>query len=154
MLSLLRWDEREAYEKIIMGLLGAALLLAILWFILINPVLSAKSDARAQSNKALRDYNIVTRALPYIGNKDAAGSGPTFSRSVLITAARNKNIRLTRVQPDGEAINVWIDDVETGKLYRLLGQLMTQNGAELMRVSITADDNGMLSAQLTLKTGS
>ena len=84
MLSLLRWDEREAYEKIIMGLLGAALLLAILWFILINPVLSAKSDARAQSNKALRDYNIVTRALPYIGNKDAAGSGPTFSRSVLI----------------------------------------------------------------------
>ena len=151
MLSLLRWDEREAYEKIIMGLLGAALLLAILWFILINPVLSAKSDARAQSNKALRDYNIVTRALPYIGNKDAAGRGPTFSRSVLITAARNKNIRLTRVQPDGEAINVWIDDVETGKLFGLINALIADNSAELTRATLTTSDSGLLSAQLTLE---
>ena len=87
----------------------------------------------------------------YIGSKDAAGSGPTFSRSVLITAARNKNIRLTRVQPDGEAINVWIDDVETGKLFGLINALIADNSAELTRATLTTSDSGLLSAQLTLE---
>lgn len=151
MLSFLKWDEREAYEKIIMGLLGAALVLVLFWFILINPVLSAKSDARAQANKALRNYNIVTQALPQISSAGAARSGPTFSRTVLISAARNKNIRLTRVQPDGEAVNVWIDDVETGKLFGLINALIAENSAELTRATITANDSGLLSAQLTLE---
>ena len=151
MLRFLKWDERETYEKIIMGLLGLALILALLSFVLINPVLSAKSDARTQSNKALHDYNIVTQALPQIGSADVARSGPAFSRTILINAARNKNIRLTRVQPDGAAINVWIDDVETRKLFGLINALIAENSADLTRATITANDSGLLSAQLTLE---
>jgi len=70
----------------------------------------------------------------------------------LISAAQRQDIRLSRINPDNDALTVWIDDVETLKLYRLINTLMTQNGAELSRASITANDNGLLSAQLTLKT--
>lgn len=151
MLALLRWDEREAYEKITMGLLAIGLVLALIWFLAISPVLNAKSEAQAQSSKALRDYNIVSRALPQLGSPSIKASGPSFSRAVLIDSARNKNIRLTRVQPDGESINVWIDDVETGKLYGLINALLTENGATLSRATITTGENGLLSAQLTLQ---
>lgn len=151
MLNLLRWDEREAYEKIIMGALAIGLAFAILWFLAISPVLNAKSQAEVQSRKALRDYDIVSQALPRLGSGGIKSSGAPFSRTVLIGAARTKNIRLTRVQPDGDNINVWIDDVETAKLYGLIKALVTENGATLNRATITAGENDLLSAQLTFQ---
>ena len=59
MLSVLKWDERELYEKVIMAAIGLAMILALIWFVVINPVLSAKSDARLQSDKALRDLSLI-----------------------------------------------------------------------------------------------
>lgn len=151
MLNLLRWDEREAYEKITMGLLAVGLGLALIWFFAISPVLNAKSEAQSQSRKALQDYNIVSRAVPQLGASNVKGSEAAFSRAVLIASARSKTIRLTRVQPNGDDINVWIDDVETAKLYGLITALITENGAVLSRATITTGESGLLSAQLTLQ---
>jgi len=151
MLSFLKWDEREAYEKAIMMALGAAIVLALLWFLAVNPVLSSKAEAQTQSEKALRDYNIVSNALPQLNSGPTSAIGQPFSRAVLISAARTKNVKLTRVQPDGQTINVWIDDVDTRKLYSLINALITENGADLSRATITTSDSGLLSAQLTLQ---
>jgi type II secretory pathway component PulM len=151
MIALIKWDERELYEKIIMAALGAAIVLAALFFIAVKPVLTSHKTAEAQASKAVRDYEIVSRALPQLGQGTTRPSIP-FSRAALISAAQREDIRLSRINPDAESLTVWIDDVETVKLYRLINTLMTQNGAELSRASITADNNGLLSAQLTLKT--
>lgn len=151
MMALLKWDERELYEKLVMAGLGAAIVLAALFIFAIKPVLSAHSQAESQAAKAVRDYEIVSRAVPQLGKGPSAGGAP-FNRASLITAAQRQDIRLSRINPDNNALTVWIDDVETVKLYRLINTLMTQNGAELTRASITADDSGLLSAQLTLKT--
>lgn len=152
MMALLKWDERELYEKVVMAALGAAIALAALFFIVIKPVLTAHNTAEAQASKAVRDYEIVSRALPQLGQGPASAGAP-FDRAALISTAQRQDIRLSRINPDNDSLTVWIDDVETVKLYRLINTLMTQNGAELTRASITADDNGLLSAQLTLKTG-
>ena len=152
MMNLLKWDEREPYEKIIMMALAAAIVLAVLFLLIIKPVISSHSDAQAQASKALRDYEIVSRALPQLGQGPSTATSP-FDRAALISAAQRQDIRLSRINPDNDSLTVWIDDVETAKLYGLISHLITQNGAQLSRASITADDNGMLSAQLTLKTG-
>lgn len=151
MMGLLKWDERELYEKVIMAALGAAIALALLFMLLIKPVMSAHDTAETQAYKALRDYEIVSRALPQLGQGPSAATRP-FNRAVLISAAQRQDIRLSRINPDDDSLTVWIDDVETVKLYRLINTLMTQNGAELSRASISTDNNGLLSAQLTLKT--
>ncbi|MEP3890808.1 MAG: type II secretion system protein GspM [Hellea sp.] len=152
MMDFLKWDERELYEKIVMVGLAAAMVLAALFIFAIKPVLSAHSQAELQASKAVRDYEIVSRALPQLGQGPSA-TGTPFNRATLISAAQRQDIRLSRINPDNDALTVWIDGVETVKLYRLINTLMTQNGAELTRASITADESGLLSAQLTLKTG-
>jgi len=152
MLGLLRWDERELYEKIVMAGLGAAMVLVLLWFLAISPVLKSHAEAEIQSNKALRDYEIVSKAAPQLSASPVAIGAP-LTRSVLIDTARAASVKLSRVQPDGDALTVWVEDVETVKLYGLMNTLITRNGAELMRASITTGDSGLLSAQLTLKTG-
>lgn len=151
MMELLKWDERELYEKAIMAALGLAIVLAALFLIAVKPVLTAHNTAEGQATKAVRDYEIVSRALPQLG-QGPASVGVPFNRAALISAAQRQDIRLSRINPDDDALTVWIDDVETAKLYRLINTLMTQNGAELSRASIMTDNNGLLSAQLTLKT--
>lgn len=151
MMGLLKWDERELYEKVIMGALGTVIVLALAYILAIKPVLSAHKTAETQVTKSLRDYEIVSNALPRLGTNIAATGAP-FSRAALISAAQRQDIRLSRINPDDGSLTVWIDDVETVKLYRLINTLMTQNGAELSRASISVDNNGLLSAQLTLKT--
>jgi len=151
MMALLKWDERELYEKIVMAGLGVTIVLAALFFFAVKPVLTSHETAEAQATKAVRDYEIVSRAIPQLGQGTTRPSIP-FSRAALISAAQREDIRLSRINPDAESLTVWIDDVETVKLYSLINTLMTQNGAELSRASITADNNGLLSAQLTLKT--
>jgi len=152
MMGLLKWDERELYEKIIMAALGIAIVFAVLFLLIIKPVISSHNAAEAQASKALRDYEIVSRALPQLGQGPSTATAP-FNRAALIRVAQSEDIRLSRINPDDDSLTVWIDDVETVKLYRFINLLMIQNGAELTRTSITADDNGLLSAQLTLKTG-
>jgi type II secretory pathway component PulM len=151
MMALLKWDERELYEKIIMAALGLAVVLALLFLIVIKPVLTAHNTAQAEASKSVRDYEIVSRALPTLGQAPASANEP-FNRAALIRAAQRQDIALSRINPENDALTVWIDDVETVKLYGLINNLMTQNGAVLSRASISTDNNGLLSAQLTLKT--
>jgi len=150
MMALLKWDERELYEKLIMTAIMLGVIVALLWLLLINPVLNSKAEARTLSENAQRDHRIVTRALPKIGQSSVT-TGQPFSRAVLIDTAREKSVRLSRVQPDGENVNVWIDEVPTGQLYGLINSLVTENGAQISRATITASENGLLSAQLTLQ---
>ena len=152
MMALLKWDERELYEKVVMASVGVAVILAALFLFAVRPVLTAHSAAESQASEAIRDYEIVSRALPQLGQGSIA-TGVSFNRAALISAAQRQDIRLSRINPDNDTLTVWIDDVETVKLYRLINTLMTQNGAQLTRASITANDGGLLSAQLTLKTG-
>jgi len=151
MMELLKWDERELYEKAIMAALGLAIVLTALFLIAVKPVLTAHNTAEGQATKAVHDYEIISRVLPQLG-QGPASVGVPFNRAALISAAQRQDIRLSRINPDDDALTVWIDDVETAKLYRLINTLMTQNGAELSRASIMTDNNGLLSAQLTLKT--
>ncbi len=151
MMAFLKWDERAPYEKAIMAALGIAIVLAILFLLIVKPVLTAHNTAEANANKALRDYEIVSRAVPQLAQGPSA-SGAPFNRAALISTSQRQDIRLSRINPDNGTLTVWVDDVETVKLYQLISTLMTQNGAELSRATITADDNGLLSAQLTLKT--
>lgn len=151
MKDILKWDERELYEKIIMAVLGFGIVFAVIFMVAIKPVLSAHSDSEAKAAKALRDYEIVSRAAPQLGQGQGTASAP-FNRAALISAAQRQDIRLSRINPDKDTLTVWIEDVETAKLYGLLNNLMTETGAELSRASITSEDNGLLSAQLTLKT--
>jgi type II secretory pathway component PulM len=152
MMAFLKWDERELYEKVVMASVGAAMVLAALFLFAVRPVLTAHSTASLQASESIRDYEIVSRALPNLGQSSVATGAP-FNRAALISAAQRQDVRLSRINPDDNTLTVWIDDVETVKLYRLINSLMTQNGAQLTRASITTGDSGLLSAQLTLKTG-
>jgi general secretion pathway protein M len=143
------WNEREPREQVLLAVMGALLGLFVFWQFILNPVLKSKSDAEAALVTAERDYIAVARALPQLTAPQTV-SGPAFSQAVLIEAARNRGLKPSRVQPDGNrSLSVWIDTPDTQALYGLLNDVITQNGAKLSRASISSTANQSLSAQLT-----
>ena len=143
------WESREPRERVLLGVLGALLAAFALLFALVLPVMDARANAEAELRRAQADYRIVaqTAVRPQTGGARAA-----FSRSVLLSAAREAGLQVTRIQADRDGgFAVWIDDAETAALYGMFEQLLTRTTAQMDRVIVSADATGRLSAQFTVR---
>ena len=144
------WEAREPRERLLLGVLGALLGVFVLVFAVILPIMDARADADRALARAQADYNIVARTLPRAG---AGGAERTlFSRSALLDAARAEGLQITRIQAGREGdLSVWIDDAQTTALYAMFDALLTDTTASMDRVVVSADGNGRLSAQFTVR---
>ena len=144
------WEAREPRERLLLGVLGALLGVFVLVFAVILPVMDARADADRALARAQADYNIVARTLPRAG---VGGAERTlFSRSALLDAARAEGLQITRIQAGREGdLSVWIDDAQTTALYAMFDALLTDTTASMDRVVVSADGNGRLSAQFTVR---
>lgn len=142
------WDGREPRERQLLAVLAGLVSLFLVVFVVILPLRAVASNAQSDLMRAKSNLALVSRLTPSQG---AAGSRAPFDRSVLITVARTQNVKLTRVQPDGDgSFSVWIDDAETQLLYGFFEGLIGRYDVTLDRVVVSADANGRLSAQFTV----
>lgn len=144
------WDGREPRERLLLALLSALVTIFLIIFAVILPLQAASATAKSDLVRATSNLALVSRLTPTQGS--AAGPRAAFDRSVLITVARTQNVKLTRVQPDGEgSFSVWIDEAETRALYGFFSDLIGDYAVTLDRVVVSADANGRLSAQFTVQ---
>ena len=123
--------------------------LFLIVFIVILPLQAAKTNADSSLTRAKSDLALISRLNPPQGT---AGPRAPFERSVLITVAGAQNIKLTRVQPGGDGtFAVWIDEAETQRLYAFFDDLIGGYAVTLERVVVSANANGQLSAQFTVR---
>lgn len=144
------WDSREPREQRLLSILAGLVALFAVVFLIVLPVLEARTDAKRALAGAEADYKIVTRTLP------AAGGGTAdrtpFTRAVLLDMARGQGLKITRIQADNSGgFAVWIDDAETTRLYGLFDRLLMNTNATMERVVVSADGVGRLSAQFTVR---
>jgi len=145
------WDEREAREKVLLAIMSSLLSLILVWLFILSPVLSAKTSAHSELMRAERDYVTVGRALPSLASPKA-GAAQNFNQAVLIAAANQKNLNVSRIQPDGnKSLSVWIETQDTQALYAMLNDIILKNGAVLTRATLSTSPNQTLSAQLTFQ---
>ena len=144
------WNGREPREQVLLGVLAALLGVFVLVFALVLPVLDARASAQSALNRAEGEMRIVSQVAPG-ATTDTAARQP-FSRSVLLSAARDQGLSVTRIQAAGEGgFAVWIDDANTQGLYAMLDTLVNGSTATLERVIITTNANDKLSAQFTVR---
>jgi type II secretory pathway component PulM len=141
------WDVREPRERQLLAVLAGLITIFLIVFAVILPLRAAASTAQSELTQAKSNLALVSRLTP---NQGAAGPRAPFDRSVLITVARTQNVKITRVQPDGEgSFSGWIDDAETQPLYGFFEGLIGEYDVTLDRVVVSTDANGGLSAQFT-----
>ena len=151
MKNFIKWDQRELYEKIIISLTSLFAFVFVIYIFVYNPIRKLNIDASLKVSKAMADYELVANTIPYLSEKKIEEE-VIFTRAILKQIARENNISLSRINPMKESLVVWIDDVETIKMYQFIQALINVGGANLIRASISINDNYLLSAQLTFSS--
>lgn len=146
---------REPRERWLLLILSGLVVLWALWQFLLTPILNSGQMARADLLKAQNDYRLMQQARPLlaqnIGGANQTSGGQTFTRQAFIDLARRQDISLTRVQPEADnSLSVWIDDVQTQRLYGFLQVLLTDYDVAMRRASIASSSDELVSAQFTL----
>ena len=148
--NLIKWSQRELYEKVIISLTVVMALGFIIYIFAYNPIRKLNIEANLQVSKAISDYELVTNAVPKL-SEGTLEKEVIFNRDILIQIARENSINLSRINPTKESLVIWVDNVETIKMYEFIQSLINVGGANLTRASISINDNSLLSAQLTLR---
>ena len=148
--NFIKWNQRESYEKVIISLTALMALGFIIYIFAYNPIRKLNIEANLQVSKAISDYELVANAVPKL-SEGTLEKEVIFNRDILIQIARENSINLSRINPTKESLVIWVDNVETIKMYEFIQSLINVGGANLTRASISINDNSLLSAQLTLR---
>jgi type II secretory pathway component PulM len=148
--NFIKWNQRESYEKVIISLTAVMALGFIIYIFAYNPIRKLNIEANLQVSKAISDYELVANAVPKL-SEGTLEKEVIFNRDILIQIARDNSINLSRINPTKESLVIWVDNVETIKMYEFIQSLINVGGANLTRASISINDNSLLSAQLTLR---
>lgn len=73
-----------------------------------------------------------------------AGSGASLS-SIVNRTSRANNIIITRMQPQGDELQVWIDEISFNQLLTWLEQLASRDGLQVKNIDLSlADQQGVV----------
>jgi len=122
----------------------------IVYIFVYNPIRKLNIEANLQVSKAISEYELVANAVPEL-SEGTLEKEVIFNRDILIQIARENSINLSRINPSKESLVIWVDNVETIKMYKFINSLINIGGANLTRASISINENSLLSAQLTLR---
>ena len=148
--NFIKWSQRELYEKVIISLTTVMAFGFIIYISVYNPIRKLNIEANLQVSKAISEYELVANAVPEL-SEGTLEKEVVFNRDILIQIARENSINLSRINPSKESLVIWIDNVETIKMYKFIQSLINIGGANLTRASISINENSLLSAQLTLR---
>jgi type II secretory pathway component PulM len=122
----------------------------IIYIFVYNPIRKLNIEANLKVSKAISEYELVANAVPEL-SEGTLEKEVIFNRDILIRIARENSINLSRINPTKESFEIWVDNVETIKMYKFIQSLINVGGANLTRASISINENSLLSAQLTFR---
>ena len=143
-------SERTPRERLLIYVALGLLALLAGWMMIIRPMTSAHADAVQAQSKAVRDYDLVQRGLPFL--TQTSPDRQPFDRNAIIVTARDVDIAISRVQPENDGdIKVWFEDSTSDQVYAFLNNLTGSYNAGIALVQMNRRPGGQISAQITLR---
>lgn len=135
-----RWLQLNLREQRLVIAMASVVLVFILYSVIWAPL---NDNIDAATKKVERRQELLTwvqkSSTIY---KNAVGSGTSNNRNTSLSSLVNKtasknNIAIARMQPQGENIQVWIDEVPFDNLLKWLEQLSIKEGLRVKSIDIT-----------------
>ncbi|MCE9687837.1 type II secretion system protein M [Shewanella sp. AS16] len=137
------WEGLASREQQLVGFGGVFLLIAVFYWGIWTPIANAEADALASLKAQQQTLDYVKQTANKIaGLKQSGGKAAvTGSLSTLVNQAAGKfGLEITRMQPQGDKIQVWMDDVPFDALLGYLNELVQQQGLSLESVDLAETD--------------
>lgn len=137
------WNSLAEREQRLVMMLAPVLLIAVLFFGIWKPVMTGASQTEQQVAAAERELAwMKTQAERVLSAaRQPTGAKGSGSLSAIVNqVAAGRSITITRLQPQGDALQVWIDEVSWGDLLGLLETLKRDYGVMVTSADLARTD--------------
>ena len=137
------WQGLASREQQLVGFGSVFLVIGIFYWGIWTPIANAEADALRNLNAQQQTLSYVKQAANKIASLKQSGAKPTVSgslSSVVNQTAGDYGLVITRMQPQGDKIQVWMDDVPFDALLGYLSELVQKKGLSLESVDLAEAD--------------
>ncbi|MBE8167384.1 MAG: type II secretion system protein M [Shewanella sp.] len=142
--NLLSWWNGLAYrEQQLVAVCSVFLIIGVFYWGIWSPISNAEQDAQMQLVQSQKTLSYVKQSANKIIAAKQAGKASTSKGSLgsmVNTAASRYGIVISRMQPQGNKIQIWTDDVPFNDLLAYLNELVQTNGLSLDTFDVTETD--------------
>ena len=141
------WQQLNIREQRLVSVMSVLMSIFILYGLIWQPLTEniEKTTLKLERQQALLTW-VTENTQRYQKAKRNAGanSGASLSSIVNRTSSAN-NITITRMQPQGDDLQVWIDEISFNQLLTWLEQLAISDGLQVKNIDLSsADQQGMV----------
>ncbi|QIZ78420.1 type II secretion system protein M [Ferrimonas lipolytica] len=141
------WLDRSDQERRLMVIAGPLLLLGIIYWGLWQPVQESLAQAQAQVKaETVALAQVKHNANLYASQDGQAGPKRTLGSlsQVASQSAKENNLVIERMQPQGDKLQLWLEDANFDRLISWLNEI-NQQGVQINALDLSvADEAGMV----------
>ncbi|MCH1930470.1 type II secretion system protein M [Shewanella sp. A25] len=133
------WQGLASREQQLVGFCSVFLIIGILYWGIWTPISNAEQDALRSLTAQQQTLTYVKQTANKIAGLKQSGAKPSSSgslSSVVNQAAGKFGLVITRMQPQGNKIQIWMDDVPFDSLMSYLDELVQNKGLSLESVDL------------------
>jgi general secretion pathway protein M len=141
------WQQLNTREQRLVSVMSVLMSIFILYGLIWQPLTEniEKTTLKLERQQALLTWVAENTQRYQQAKRNArANSGASLSSIVNRTSSAN-NITITRMQPQGDDLQVWIDEISFNQLLTWLEQLAISDGLQVKNIDLSsADLQGMV----------
>lgn len=137
------WQNLSERERKLLSAGGILVFIAVLYWGVWSPVADSLEAQQTAVESQQRQLGWMQQQAAEVVQLRSRGSRTKSSGSlsaVVNRTARELGITLSRIQPQGTSLQVWIDDVPYNQLINWLGTLRSQQGITAASLDLNATD--------------
>lgn len=141
------WQQLNIREQRLVLLMSGVISIFILYGLIWQPL---NENIAQQKLKIERQQTLLTwveestQRYKQAKRNSLASSGASLS-SIVNRTSRANNIIITRMQPQGEDLQVWIDEISFNQLLTWLEKLASRDGLQVKNIDLSiADQQGVV----------
>ncbi|MFT6193286.1 MAG: general secretion pathway protein M [Cognaticolwellia sp.] len=141
------WQKLNIREQRLVSVMSVLMSIFILYGLIWQPLTEniEKTTLKLERQQALLIWVAEnTQRYQQAKGNARANSGVSLS-SIVNRTSRANNITITRIQPQGDDLQVWIDEISFNQLLTWLEQLAISDGLQVKNIDLSsADQQGMV----------
>ena len=145
-----RWAAFSPREKLLLAVAAGLLVLLLLSVLILRPLANARENGIAAFAEAAATRAAVARS---VGAGRATGTATGDLRAAAQETADAFGIVVDRYDFQDGAVDLTVSDVDAPTLYAWLAALADERGVAVREAQLRADEEGLVTARLTLAAG-
>ena len=139
-----KWHGLNLREQRLVLAMASAVLIFLLYSLLWQPLNDSisQTEKKLASQQALLSW-VAENTAKYQKVKSTQGKKPSGGSlsSIVNRTAKQQQLTITRIQPQGEMLQVWIDSAPFSQLLSWLEDLSNKEGLQVQAIDLAQGDN-------------